>query len=118
MNKDQLTVTGDNQSRFYGDANPAFTATISGFKNGETLATSGVTGSANCTTTATPTSAVPGPYSINCTAGTLAAGNYDFTPFNSGQLTLNKPHLTVTRDTPTSLDGQSNPALPTTITRF
>src|SRR5258708_27896453 len=109
MNKDQLTVTGDNQSRFYGDANPAFTATLSGFKNGETLATSGVTGSANCTTTATPTSAVPGPYSINCTVGTLAAGNYDFTPFNPGQVTLNQSHLTATADTQTHIYADANP---------
>jgi hypothetical protein len=91
-------LLADNQSRFYGDANPALTATISGFKNGEMLATGCVTGSANCTTRATPTSAVPGPYSITCTAGTLAAGNYDFTTFVPGQLTVNKAHLTVTAD--------------------
>ena len=29
------------QSRVYGDANPTFTASYSGFKNGETLATLG-----------------------------------------------------------------------------
>src|SRR5258708_2745924 len=116
MNKDQLTVTGDNQSRFYGDANPAFTATISGFKNGETFATSGVTGRANCTPAATPTSAVPGPYSINCTAGTLAAGNYDFTTFNSGQLTINQRLITATADPQTKIYGKSDPALTYKIT--
>ena len=45
-----LTVTADNTSRGYGDGNPAFTASYSGFKNGETLATSGVTGSPSLTT--------------------------------------------------------------------
>ena len=39
-----LTVTADDISRVYGDANPTLTASFTGFKNGETLATSGVTG--------------------------------------------------------------------------
>src|SRR5207247_8192505 len=51
INKAHLTVTADDQSRLYGDTNPTFTATISGFKNLETLATSGVTGSADLSTT-------------------------------------------------------------------
>ncbi len=97
VSKAHLTVTADPQSRFYGDANAALTATLSGFKNGETLATSGVTGSASCTTPATPTSPV-GSYTITCTIGTLAAGNYDFTPFVSGTLTINRAHLTVKAD--------------------
>ena len=45
ISKAALTVTADDQSRAYGAANPALTATITGFKNGEILATSGVTGS-------------------------------------------------------------------------
>ena len=113
-----LTVTADNQARFYGDANPMFTATITGFANGEMLASSGVTGSANCTSVATPTSAVPGPYSITCTAGTLAAGNYDFTTFNPGQLTVNKAHLTVTADNQNRPYGSANPPLTATISGF
>jgi hypothetical protein len=58
VNKAVLTVTANNASRPYGVANPAFTASYSGFQNGETLATSGVTGSPSLTTVATPTSAV------------------------------------------------------------
>src|SRR5207248_3116643 len=42
VNPAHLTVTADNASRLYGDADPAFTANYAGFKNGETLATSGV----------------------------------------------------------------------------
>src|SRR5439155_2461988 len=53
VNKAILTVTADNQSRLYGDANSTFTASYSGFKNGETLATSGVTGAPSLTTSAT-----------------------------------------------------------------
>src|SRR5262249_35398590 len=100
--KPALTVTADNQPRAYGDANPPFTATLSGFKNAETLATSGVTGTASCTSTATPASPVAGsPYPITCTAGTLTAGNYAFGSFVEGQLTITKAALTGTADNPT-----------------
>src|SRR5207245_11704130 len=78
------------QSRQYGAANPTFTATFTGFKNGETLATSGVTGSPTLTTTATPSSSVSGsPYAITAALGTLAASNYSFTGSNH-QLTIVK----------------------------
>jgi hypothetical protein len=86
INKATLTVDADDKTRDYGDPDPAFTATISGFKNGENLATSGVTGSPSCTTTATATTPV-GTAPITCTAGTLAATNYDFT-FTGGTLTI------------------------------
>src|SRR5207237_9383902 len=78
-----LTLTAHDTTRTYGDSNPALDATISGFKNGEGLATSGITGSANCTTSAIATSSVAGsPYAIACTSGTLAASNYDFPAAN------------------------------------
>ncbi|WP_392544136.1 MBG domain-containing protein [Oryzobacter telluris] len=81
-----LTVTADNKTREYGMPEPAFTATISGFKNSENLATSGVSGDASCSTVATYAS-VTGSYDINCSLGTLSAGNYGFT-FAKGTLTI------------------------------
>src|SRR3989441_1693970 len=77
VNPAVLTVTADNASRNYGDPNPTFTASYSGFKNGETLATSGVTGSPSLTTFATGTSAV-GSYAITAAAATLASSHYTF----------------------------------------
>ena len=62
MSKAVLTVTADDQSRAYGAANPALTATITGFKNGEILATSGVTGSPSLSTTATTATSPVGSY--------------------------------------------------------
>ena len=47
VGKATLTVQADDQLREYGDANPALTATFTGFQNGETFATSGVTGAAD-----------------------------------------------------------------------
>ena len=82
-----LTVTADNQHRLFGGTNPPLTATISGFVNAETLASSGVTGAPACTTTATQSSA-GGTYPINCTLGTLGASNYTFASFEAGTLTV------------------------------
>jgi hypothetical protein len=87
VTKAPLTVTADNKSRTLGSPNPPLTATLSGFVGGETLATSGVTGSASCTTPATPFSAV-GTYPITCAAGTLNAVNYSFSTFVAGTLTV------------------------------
>jgi hypothetical protein len=111
ITKAPLTVTADDATREYGDANPAFTATLSGFKNGETVVTSGVTGAASCSSSATPSSSVPGPYPITCTIGTLAATNYSFGPFVDGELTVTKAPLTVTADDKTKEYGEANPAL-------
>ena len=91
-----LTVKANDATRAYGVANPAFSASLSGFKNGETLGTSGVTGSASCTSPATPSSPVAGsPYAINCTQGSLASGNYTFT-FVSGLLTVTRASAVIT----------------------
>src|SRR5262249_50741216 len=96
INKAALTVTADDESRGDGDANPGFTATYSGFVNGEPLDPSGVTGSPDLTTTATATSAV-GPYTITAAAGSLAAGNYSFS-FVNGTLAVTKATLTIKAD--------------------
>ena len=81
-----LTVTANNQTKALGAAVPALTATITGFVDGQTLATSGVTGQPTCTTTAT-TSSPAGNYPITCSVGTLAAVNYTFS-LVAGTLTV------------------------------
>ena len=87
-----LTVTAANASRAYGAANPQFTASISGFVNGDT--SSAVTGSANLTTTATASSTV-GTYPITASQGTLAAANYSFA-FVNGTLSITQVTPTIT----------------------
>jgi hypothetical protein len=86
-----VTVTANNVTRPFGAANPALGATITGFVLGQNLATSGITGAAACSTTAT-TSSAPGNYPITCTQGTLAASNYSFPAgkFVAGTLTVGK----------------------------
>ena len=93
VNKATLTVKADNIARAFGDPNPTLTATYGGFKNGETLPTSGVTGTPDLSTTATVSSSV-GNYPITAAAGSLAATNYQFN-FADGTLTV-LPVTTVT----------------------
>jgi hypothetical protein len=59
-----LTITANNQSKAYGQANPPLTVSYSGFVNGDTAAS--LTTTPTITTTATTTSAVSAsPYPIN-----------------------------------------------------
>jgi hypothetical protein len=100
-----LTVIADNQSRLYGAPDPVFTAVITGFVDGETLANSGVTGTPGFTTSATASSTVAGgPYTITASLGTLAAVNYTFT-FANGTLTITPASSTL------SLNLSANPAV-------
>ncbi|MEO6992903.1 MAG: MBG domain-containing protein, partial [Lacunisphaera sp.] len=117
VDKAHLTVTADNQTRLYGASNPALTATVSGYVNGETLGTSGVTGSGGGTTTATSSTGV-GTAAITATTGTLGASNYDFANFIDGALTIDKAHLTVTADNQNRFYGAANPTLTTTVSGF
>ncbi len=119
VNKKGLTVTADNKSRAYGAANPTLTATFTGFVLGQNLGTSDVTGSPLLSTTATPSSPVAGsPYAITAALGTLASGNYAFTSFVNGILTITQSQLTVTANNQTRVFGAANPALTFTITGF
>ena len=96
VNAAVLTVTANNASRVYGAANPTFTASFSGFVNGDT--SSVLSGAPSLTTTATPTSA-PGSYTITSAAGTLAASNYTFS-FVSGTLTVTAATQTISFTAP------------------
>lgn len=87
VNKAVMTVTADSKSMTVGSSVPALSATLSGYVYGQTLSTSGITGSASLTTTAT-SSSLAGTYPITASAGTLSAANYSF-QFVNGSLTVN-----------------------------
>ena len=89
----KLTVTADDQARLFGQANPILTYEMSGFVGGETASV--VSGSASCSTTATPASPA-GEYPITCTVGSLSAAGYLFESFVAGMLTVSytRPCLT------------------------
>jgi trimeric autotransporter adhesin len=93
VTKAPLTVTADNKTRASGAADPTFTATLTGFVNGDTSAV--VTGAATFSSMATPTSAV-GTYPITPALGTLTATNYAFTTFTNGTLTVGQTSQALT----------------------
>ncbi len=104
-----ITVTADNFIRFYGVTNPVFTASYSGFVNGQTLGTSDVGGSPSLTCSADTNSTV-GDYVITATLGTLTSTNYSFA-FVNGDLTVTNEPLTVTADTLSNVYGAPIPTL-------
>lgn len=112
--KAPLTVTADPKSRAYAVANPGLTASVTGFVHGETLGTSGVTGTPSLSTTASSASA-GGAYPIVTAIGTLASGKYRFVLVN-GTLTITPVPLTVTASNATRVYGAANPAFAATFT--
>jgi hypothetical protein len=90
VNKAALTVTANNASKTYGDANPAFTASYSGFVNGEGPGNLG--GTLTFSTPATQSSPV-GSYAI--TPSGYTSSNYAIT-YVAGTLTIIKANQTIT----------------------
>lgn len=84
----QLSVTANNVSRAFGQPNPTFTVSYSGFKGTDKSSNTNITGNPTFMTTATQSSA-PGSYSIAVDVSGLSSTNYSFvagTP--PGQLTI------------------------------
>lgn len=88
VNPAPLTVTANNESVLVGTTVPPYTATITGFVNGDTASV--VTGSPSLTTSPASPTAV-GTYPITAAIGTLASANYTFTSFVPGTLTITQP---------------------------
>jgi hypothetical protein len=110
-----LLVTADNHTRAYGAPDPALTAIITGFVNGDTAGSS-LTGSPSLSTSATATSPVAN-YSITPAVGSLVASNYTFT-FTNGTLAVTPASLLGTADSKARLYGQTNPAFTVTYSGF
>ena len=104
-----LTVTANNVSKVYGSPNPTFTATYTGFVNGDTASSLG--GTLSFTTTAT-TSSPAGTYPI--TPGGLTSANYNIT-FVSGVLTVTGTTTTATTTTGTPASASTSLGQPVTL---
>ncbi len=116
VNKKTLTVTADAATRNYGDANPVFSATFTGFANSETLNTSDVTGTVSLTTTATASDNV-GSYPLTAALGSLASNNYTFS-FAASTLTINPVALSVTTNAASRAYGVANPTFTVSYATF
>jgi len=110
VNPAPLTITANNTSRQYGQANPAFTASDSGFVNGD--GPSALSGTPLCTSPATPSSPV-GSYTINC-AG-VSSSNYAIT-FALGTLTITPAPLMIAAGSASRPYGANHPAVIGTVT--
>jgi len=110
--EDLLTITANNQSATYGSALPTFTASDSGFVNGDTAAV--VTG-LQFDTTARAGSNV-GTYTITPFGAT--APSYYTLDYISGTLTINPAALTITATSASRLYGAANPSFGATYAGF
>ena len=109
-----LTITATNQTKVYGAALPNFTASYSGFVNGDTSAS--LTTKPTLTTTATASSHVAGsPYSIS--AGGAVDSDYSLT-YVAGSLTVTTAALTITATNQTKVYGAALPTLTASYTGF
>ncbi len=107
VTKAELTVTADDQTKVYGDANPTLTFQYSGFMNGDDE--EDITTEPVASTTVSETSSV----NVYTDDITLAGGddeNYSFT-YVAGDFGVTKATLTVTADDKTKIYGESNPVL-------
>ncbi|MGM0944682.1 MAG: MBG domain-containing protein, partial [Bacteroidota bacterium] len=108
VGKKAVTITPDDKSKTYGEANPALTFTYTGLTNGDTkVATEPV-----ISTTAVQSSNV-GTYPITLEGG--SDDNYTITLVN-GALTVGKKAVTITADDKSKTYGEENPALTFTYT--
>jgi hypothetical protein len=110
VNKASLTVTADNKNKTYGENNPAFTVSYSGFVGSENA--TALTTLPTATSTATATTGV-GNYAIVPADG--VAANYNFIYVN-GTLTIGEREITVTADVQSKTYGDSDPALTYQVT--
>ncbi|HJQ65068.1 MAG TPA: MBG domain-containing protein, partial [Gemmatimonadales bacterium] len=104
-----LSVTGADASRVYGGANPVFTGTLLGVKNGDNI-------TATYGSAATPASPVGShPIVPALVDPNTKLGNYTVTS-NNGTLTVSAATLSVTANDSTRPYGFANPVLTGTIT--
>jgi subtilisin-like proprotein convertase family protein len=104
-----LEITANNTNKVYGAANPVFTASYSGFVNGDTAANLGT----QVTLATTANSASPfGSYPI--TASGAAGTNYSIR-YVSGALAVNTATLNVAANATNKIFGASDPSLTYTV---
>ena len=112
VTKAPLTITANNASKVYGAALPTFTASYSGFVNGDAAAS--LTTPVSLTTIATASSAV-GSYAI--TASGAVDANYTITEVN-GTLSVTKAPLTITANNASKVYGAALPTFTANYSGF
>jgi sugar lactone lactonase YvrE len=111
VNPAPLTVTANNANINVGGPLPTFSASYSGFENGDSASSLG--GSPSFSTTAT-NSSPPGTYPITVTQGTLSDSNYALS-FVGGTLSIVQPP-TISLTTTSTISGSATLGYTVTIT--
>jgi hypothetical protein len=114
VGKALLTVTADNQNRLYGQTNPVFTVSYSGFVDNDTES---VLSGAAALSTIAGTNTPMGYYDIVVTNGNLTATNYALS-FVNGTLTIGPAPLSITAHDATRQYGATNPVFTVTMQGF
>ncbi|MGO9891430.1 MAG: MBG domain-containing protein [Solirubrobacteraceae bacterium] len=93
INPAVVHVDADAASVGYGQPDPAASGTlrVGDFVNGDTAATSAITGAASCSIASHAQNAGTYTGAITCEPGTLASLNYTFTTGNAADLTIDAP---------------------------
>jgi hypothetical protein len=112
FNKANLTATAADRYKSYGDDNPSFTISYSGFVNSQTISAIDVLPTASSVASS---SSNAGQYEITPSAGN--DNNYAFTYVN-GTLTINKITLSATADNKTREYGGANPSFTVSYSGF
>ncbi len=112
VNAAPLTITPNNVTGGFDDPLPTFTASYTGFVNGDDA--SSLTQGPSFSTTATSTSA-EGNYPIN--ASGASATNYTIS-YGQGTLTIGKPILTITVNSTSKVYGAGLPSLSVSYSGF
>jgi hypothetical protein len=111
-----LTMTADNQARYYGATNPPLTVAYNGFVNGQD--TNILSGAPLLFTTA-GTNGPVGTYPVVPSSGTLSLADTNYSlAFSNGTLTVMPALLTMTADLATRSYGATNPILTFTYNGF
>jgi hypothetical protein len=103
-----LNIAADDFTKIYGDVNPAFTATITGFEDDDDVS---IVSGLKFDTEATQRSGV-GTYTITPFGATASGYVIDY---SSGQLTIEPAPLTITAPTLSRSYGDANPAFTATF---
>lgn len=112
ITKAPLTITADNTTKVYGDANPAFDFSCSGLKNDDTKE---AIFSSNPTLFCSATNeSNTGNYDITISGGETY--NYEITNYVTGTLSITKAPLTIISNNYTKLYGDANPIFEYTCT--
>jgi hypothetical protein len=104
ITKAPLTISVDNNSRYYGDANPSWITHIVNLKSGDVI--SNILISCSATQASDTDHYAITPYDVTFSAG--SASNYDIT-YNPGTLTVTRANLTIAGKDTTRTYGEDNP---------